>query len=41
VSYLEEQGKKVETFELTTGHCPNQTKTAELVDIITKVARRS
>ena len=37
VALLEEQGRKVKTSELATGHCPNLTTTNELVAAINNV----
>lgn len=34
VEYLRAQGREVLTFEIQSGHCPNLTKTAEVVDAI-------
>jgi pimeloyl-ACP methyl ester carboxylesterase len=38
VEGLEKAGRKVQTFELATGHCPNFTATEGVVDAIVKVA---
>lgn len=38
VDYLEANGRSVDTFTLETGHCPNPTATAGVVDAITKAA---
>lgn len=37
VALVEKQGRNVQTYELTTGHCLNLTATDSLVDIINKV----
>lgn len=39
VRLVEGTGKKVKTYELETGHCPNLTATAAVVEIINEVAR--
>ena len=38
VERMQAEGQAVHTFELATGHCPNLTKTEEVVDIVTHVA---
>ncbi|KAI9149926.1 putative hydrolase R7 [Paramyrothecium foliicola] len=40
VTFLEEQGKDVKTYEINAGHCPNLTATNEVVDIIGRVMRQ-
>ncbi|KAK5996312.1 putative hydrolase R7-like protein [Cladobotryum mycophilum] len=37
VASLEEQGRSVQTYSLETGHCPNLTATASVVDVVNKV----
>ncbi|KAL8668534.1 MAG: hypothetical protein Q9168_006838 [Polycauliona sp. 1 TL-2023] len=37
VDRLKAEGRDVQTFELDTGHCPNLTKTRELVEIIEEI----
>ncbi|KAI1763297.1 Alpha/beta hydrolase fold-1 [Hypoxylon sp. FL1150] len=37
VEGIEKTGKKVETYELATGHCPNFTATEDLVNTINKI----
>ena len=39
VALLEENSRKVKTFELATGHCPNLTAT--VVKVINQVVRRA
>ncbi|KAH9890807.1 alpha/beta-hydrolase [Xylariomycetidae sp. FL2044] len=36
VQYLEKEGKTVQTVDVESGHCPNLTKTGEVVDAIIK-----
>ncbi|KAK8053620.1 alpha/beta-hydrolase [Apiospora saccharicola] len=38
VEMMRKEGRKVATVELSTGHCPNLTKTQEVADVIWKVA---
>jgi pimeloyl-ACP methyl ester carboxylesterase len=40
VQTLEKEGRKVDTYELQTGHCPNLTATDGVVDVIEKVAAK-
>lgn len=40
VDYLRAQGRDIKTFEIQSGHCPNLTKTAEVVDAINEVVKR-
>lgn len=37
VEILEKEGRKVQTFELETGHCPNFTDPQGVVDVVNKV----
>jgi len=37
VDLMEAEGREVQTFELETGHCPDVTKTEEVVDIVNEV----
>ncbi len=37
VDLMKAEGREVQTFELETGHCPNVTKTEEVVGIINEV----
>lgn len=37
VDLMRAEGREVQTFELETGHCPNVTKTEEVVEIISEV----
>jgi len=37
VNLMKAEGQEVQTFELETGHCPNLTKTMEVVDIVNEV----
>ena len=37
VNLMKAEGREVQTFELETGHCPNLTKTTEVVDIVNEV----
>ncbi|KAF2244383.1 alpha/beta-hydrolase [Trematosphaeria pertusa] len=38
VEKMQEQGREVQTFQLETGHCPNLTATAQVVDVVKKIA---
>ena len=38
VDGMKAEGQEVHTFELETGHCPNLTKTNEVVDIVNQIA---
>lgn len=37
VDLMKKEGQEVRTVELETGHCPNPTKTEEVVDIVNEV----
>ncbi|KAI2638283.1 alpha/beta-hydrolase [Xylaria nigripes] len=39
VALMEKEGRKVQTFELVTGHCPNFTATAGVMDAVKKVVQ--
>lgn len=40
IENMEKDGVTVKTFELSTGHCPNVTKTDDVVNIVTGVAAK-
>ncbi|KAL8735364.1 MAG: hypothetical protein Q9166_000909 [cf. Caloplaca sp. 2 TL-2023] len=40
VDRMKAEGQKVQTFELSTGHCPNLTRTEEMVDIVNEVVAK-
>ncbi|KAI4263040.1 MAG: hypothetical protein L6R42_001799 [Xanthoria sp. 1 TBL-2021] len=37
VDHMKAEGQEVQTFELDTGHCPNLTKTKEVVEIVKEI----
>lgn len=37
VDHMQAEGQEVQTFELDTGHCPNLTKTKEVVEIVKQI----
>lgn len=37
VDHIKAEGQAVTTFELDTGHCPNLTKTKEMVEIVNQI----
>ncbi|KAF2233446.1 alpha/beta-hydrolase [Viridothelium virens] len=41
VENVRKEGFKVETVELSTGHCPNLTKTKEVVDVVNDVVEKT